>query len=497
MILTTFLLALLLGGESNNSPEWLDYGYRDTKYPKDEFYQGFVSRSFSADENRLEVENEVASQSRIRLAESIRVFISSSSTSTLSNINSESIESFEQQTVTRTELNATGLETLTYFDERKKIVYAYSFIKKRKLQSSYYRKLKEGMTAIRARIAQYQEKKPPYSVLIEILHDLNEVKSIQNTLSYTGINNSVVLMTNQWNQRKDWVNALLNEMREQGPMGLEQAVIFLRDGLVADIATRSLAGVKINRMTFKNTGIASELSVVFGDYFEDAMTQKFSVVSNDQDWVVNSTYWPFNEKVKITTTIHQEDGGELVKLIASTSINVDRNTIDNLGIDYLPLKTNEDIVEHKVITQGQSQGEIMVDIATQKGNTSSVFMEGETLQLLTKVSRPSYIQLINVWADGSKLLLLNNYYVDISQVNKYVELPFEWETACPCGVEYIYVMASDSPHYVPETRNEEGFLFIEQSLTEVLDKQRGFKRVPDKRISEGSLILTTVPMSQR
>ncbi len=490
----TLILVLLLG-EVSNAPEWLNHESRERSYPKEEFYQGFVSRSFSADENRLEVENEVVSQSRIRLAESIRVFISSKSTAILSNVNSESEERFEQQSITRTELNASGLETLTYFDDRKKIAYAFSFIKKRKLQSSYYRQLKDQMSAIRARIENYREERPPYSVLIELRDDLDQAKSIQNTLSFTGMNNSAVLMTNQWNQRKDWVNGLLAEMKETESIGLEQAATFIRDGLVDDIMTRSLGDVIINRMTYKNTGIASELSVVFGDYFEDAMSQKFSVVSDDNAWVVNSTYWPLNDKVKITTTIHQEDGGELVKLVASTSVKVERNLIDDLGIDYLPLKSEEDVEEYRIITQAQPDGEIIVEIATQKGDQSSVFMEGETLQLLTKVSRPSYIQLINVWADGSKLLLLDNYYVDISQVNRYIELPFEWETACPCGVEYIYVMASENPHQVPDTTDQEGFMFINGPLSDVV-KERGFKRVAGEGVSESSLILTTVPISQ-
>lgn len=489
------LILLLLFGVLDSAPEWLKHSHRENNYPKNEYYQGFVSRSYTPEENRLEVENEVVSQSRIRMAESIRVYISSKSTATLSNINSESEERFEQQSITRTELDASGLETLTYFDERKKIAYAFSFIRKRKLQSSYYKQLKERMIAIRGRIDNYRHKKPSYTVLIELLDDLDQVKSIQNTLLSTGMNNSTVLMINQWNQRKDWVNDLLDEMKETESIGLEKAVIFIRDGLVDDITSRSLTDLRINRMTYKNTGIASELSVVFGDYFEDAMAKRFSVVADKSDWVVNSTYWPLNDKVKITTTIHQEDGGELVKLIASTSVKVERSIIDELGIDYQPLKSEEDVEEYRIITQSQPEGEIIVALATQKGNQSSVFMEGETLKLMTKVSRPSYIQLINVWADGSKLLLLDNYYVDVSQVNRFIELPFEWETACPCGVEYIYVMASPDPHSIPSTTDQDGFLFIDDPLSDVV-KERGFKRIAGEGVSEGSLILTTVPVRQ-
>ena len=493
---TIYILLFTLFGVEN-SPDWLDHNHRKNNYPKDEFYQGFVSRSFASDENRLQVENEVVSQSRIRLSESIRVFISSKSTSTLSNVNSVADEKFQQKSVTRTELDASGLETLTYFDERKKVAYAFSFIKKRKLQSSYYKQLKDRMLSIRERINNYSEKKPPYAVLIELLDELDQVKAIQNTLSSTGMNNSIVLMTTQWNKRRDWVNELLSEMKEKESIDLEEAAVFIRDGLVADITSRSLADVKVNRMTYKNTGIATELSVLFSDYFDDVVSERFSVVSNDFDWVINSTYWPLKDKIKITTTIHQIDGGELVKLIASTSINVDRSIIDDLGVDYEPLKNEEDEEEYRVVTQREeSDGEIIVEIATQKGNRSSVFMEGETLKLLTKVSRPSYIQLINVWADGSKLLLLDNYYADISQTNSYFELPFEWETACPCGIEYIYVIASSKPHSVPETTDQDGFLFIDEPLAEVLDKKRGFKRVSGDGVSEASLILTTVPLSQ-
>lgn len=486
------LLALL--GDSRDLPEWLNYNLRETTYPKDKFYQGFVSRSFAEEENRLEIENEVISQSRIRLSESIRVSITSQSTSTLSNLNSESEERFEQQSVTKTKLEASGLETLTFFDDRKKIVYAFSFLKKRKFQSLYLRQFKEQMLSIESRINSNQSKTPSYGLLSELNTDLEIAKGLQNMLSYTGIS-AAVLWTREWNQYKDWVNERLDQIKEVQSIGLEEAAIYIRDGLISDIDLENVGSVKINRMTYKNTGLASELSVLFEDYFIDAMADKFTVVNEEQDWVINSTYWPLRDKIKITTTIHLEDGGELVRLISSSSIKADRAIIDDLSIDYEPLKTVEDVEKHQILTQHKPEGEIMLEVSTQKGSSSLVFMEGETLKFLIKASRPSYIQLINVWADGSKLLLLDNYFVGVSQVNRFIELPFEWETACPCGAEYIYAMASDSPHNIPKTRNESGFMFIEDPLSDILDKQRGFKKSVDTvEVSGSALSLVTLPV---
>lgn len=482
---------MLNWGAIKDSPQWLDHKFRQTNYPSDQFYQGFVSRSFSSKEDRLQVENEIVSQSRIRLAESFHVTITSLSTSTLSNVNSESVERFEQQSVTRTDLKASGLETLTFFDERKKVAYAFSYIKKRRLQSIYLRNLRDQMISIQDRIRGYADSSPPYNVLNELVDDLEKVKVLQNTLAFTGIS-AAVLRYEQWNKFKDWASEHLDKLREAESIGLEQAAIFIRDGLLNDINIRAISDVKINRMTYKNTGIASELSVLFAEYFEDVMAQKFNIVSENHDWVVNSTYWPLNDKIKITTTIHQESDNELVRLIASTSVKADRDLINRLGIDYEPLKTQEDEAKHQTITENEPVGEILVDLTTQKGDKSLVFREGDPLQLMVKVSRPAYVQLINVWADGSKLLLLDNYFIDISQVNRFVELPFEWETSCPCGVEYIYAIAGTDPHKAPITDDKDGLLFITDPISDVIKNLRGPKEISNEKVSGTSIILSTM-----
>ena len=123
----TLLLWVGFFSASAQIPDWLNYHTRKASYADSKYYQGFVSRNYSKEDSQLEVENQLLSSARIRLAESIHISIKSETTSNLSNVNSKSVEAFERKSVTKTDLIASGLESKTYFDRRKRIAYGFVY----------------------------------------------------------------------------------------------------------------------------------------------------------------------------------------------------------------------------------------------------------------------------------------------------------------------------------------------------------------------------------
>ena len=104
---------------------------------------------------------------------------------------------------------------------------------------------------------------------------------------------------------------------------------------------------------------------------------------------------------------------------------------------------------------------------------------------------PCYIQLIYHLSDSSRILFLNNEFLDISQVNKIYELPFTFVCREPFGVEILQVNVREEPFPKIKTYTENGLIYINEDLSSILNKSRE----PGNNImqAEKRLTITTMP----
>jgi len=96
-------------------------------------------------------------------------------------------------------------------------------------------------------------------------------------------------------------------------------------------------------------------------------------------------------------------------------------------------------------------------------------------------------------ADGSKVLLLDDYYIGVDKVNKVYKLPEEFVCAEPFGAEVLLVNAQTEKFERLNTKEQYGYKFITDDLDEVIRKTRGFKKTKEgvKR-AENSIVITTM-----
>merc|ERR1711916_40037 len=120
-----------------------------------------------------------------------------------------------------------------------------------------------------------------------------------------------------------------------------------------------------------------------------------------------------------------------------------------------------------------------------------IYSEGETMKVYVKMGKPCYIRFIYHAADGSKVLLLDNYYIDASNVNKVYQIPEEFECTAPFGVETLQVNAQSAKFTPLNVREEYGYAFITDDLEEVIAKTRGFKKKEKVMLAEKRLMITT------
>jgi hypothetical protein len=140
-------------------------------------------------------------------------------------------------------------------------------------------------------------------------------------------------------------------------------------------------------------------------------------------------------------------------------------------------------------------GELQVEIITNKGKEGQIFSEGEMMKLFVRSNRECYLRFIYHLADGSKVLLLDNYYINRDKVNQVYELPYTFECAEPFGVETLQLNAQTQMFEPLTTRAESGYEFIQENTEQILVKTRGFKNKTGEVLKAEEIVMFTTMKS--
>lgn len=482
-------------------PGWINPLLRAQTYPESTHIIGFSSQFFNKIDDINTVQEKVKSLARTSLAESIHISIRSSSASNISNVNGDGKEEYSKSVITSSSLNTSGLKTEVYVDQRNNVVYGLAYVTKKKLLFSYFQELNKGMGALKEAFEHadlLKDKGLAYNSYLSILEDLQELKTIQEILITLGATSEAILKYEKWRLYHHLADGKAEELRNSQDISLMEAAHFLVDELIQELVDKS-ATIVLGLITYKNQPIGTELSermrlFMLDDFNKKGINVAQSVNRGGVQYFLNGSYWPGKNKVQISAAIEEHHDAEVIRIMASGSVFVSKTSLDTDAIVYEPddlqaaLERTEIIEQNEIPDQGMT-----AEIWTNKSGEAQIYKEGDHLILSVRVNRPSYLRLLNLWNDGSKLLLLDNYEIREGQTNQVINLPFEWQTTCPCGIEHIQLFAQSEKFVELETRNEGDFIFIEESLRSIMDKSRGFvKRKGKGYFSEQRLTVTTL-----
>lgn len=481
---------------AQSSPDWINPLMREQSYPAKDYYTGFVSQTYQKSDSPESFSEKLKGSARAALSESIFVSIKSESSSNMTNVNGESEDRYQKSTVTSSSLEAIGMKTEGYVDARKKVIYAFAYVKKRSLISHYYGLLSSEMKRIETsvnRIENVEDRTEAYKRYNVELEALSVAKSYQTMLKYLDVSSEVVLKSGKWKQLYDTVLDGLDKLRNNDDIGIKEASYFLVDKLIEEMGD-DLGTIHMGILTYKSTDIATEFSDYFGLLFRQALEERRGSISrsmSNDGYVVSGSYWPGEKEIQIIANVNYVSEGENVSMKAGGSIAVDLEKVQRLNINFGLEKKEELLEKNDQMRPISPVGGLVANITTQKGSQSVIFKEGELMSLSVSLSRPAYIRVINVWSDNQKFLLADNYYITPEQANLSVKLPLSWETSCPCGVEYIQMVAQDTPFKKLETQNVNGFDSIVEPLANVLEATRAMKE-DGEYYAESTIILTTI-----
>lgn len=506
----TFLCLAVWSTGMTQQQDWVRYGFRQSRYPDKTHFKGFVSYYLVKDTDLNALQENLTERAKIQLSENIRVSLSSQITNTMTNVNGTSVEEFRKVSTSYAQVDLPGIKTDFYIDQRKKEAYAFARVRKEEVISFYTTELELAISKLKAISKtgnKSEEESDPSLALMrfnEISPAVRKVEEIQAVLIACGVRDRGILQIDAVSEIRSRTLEQLGEARKNTKMNLGLMSAFLAQSLVEQSLNKEVP-VVMGGISYKDSQMASALSERLKALVALELNRNGYQLMAYQDptqqgegsfYQLRGTYWEDGSgSIQVILNVYEAGAGPKL-LVASSEAWTTIELLDQANVSHFPSNYLQASEKQEMLEQGKVvNGGMEVELWTNKGVDSPVFKEGEKLSISVRVNRPGYLRLLNYWADGTQLLLLDNYYINQERVNKTFDIPFEWVCACPCGVEFLQAIVQ-SKEFDPLLVKPMGqFKVIQETLPTTVEKSRafrGFLDAGDAYMGETKLTLTTL-----
>ena len=495
LLIVVLAIALPLKAQE---PRWVNYITRNSLYPSSQYLTGFASEINNQNTDQNELLNKLEGIAKDQLVENIMVDIRSISTLNIHNVNEATQESFKHSSTSFSQAKIAGLKVEKYYDSKKKTAYRFAYTLKSEVLKLYENEIEQQVSLIQtASAAAVSLDKPgalkKYFETQAAFRKIEEAQTLITTL--TAKFDSPSLKRALVSELQMSIESKISALKNARTLTLDEAAYFLAFALHTQ--TNSVkAPVKLANFTYQDTPMGSAFSRRFRNALEqsllsEAFYEVADVSQKNQAFVLNGTYWEETDKLKITAVLRAELTGEAV---ASASCYIPLAVLQQSNIDFKPENYKNALLNMKLFAKDELKGgELQVEILTNKGQDAQLFTEGESMKLFVRANRECYLRFVYHLADGAKVLLLDNYYINSDKVNQVYELPYDFECAEPFGVETLQLNAQTETFQKLLTTHENGYDFIQENTEQILSKTRGFKKKEGLVLSaEQILVFTTL-----
>ena len=505
----SLILTLFISVSFAQKPSWVNYEARTMKYPESGYLVGFSSEVIvKKDIPRDDILERLSGYAKDKLVQSVLTEIKSTTTMNINTTNGFTNEELKSASVASSDAQIAGLTVETYYENTKRddVAYAFAYAEKKEVINHYENLIKTYLDRFNTDfgIAQDAQKNRDNQKALKILFgfqkDFRDVEHAQTLLvTMTGNYALPSVKRNEINVFKQKVENKIAEIRGIDQFTLEDAAYYIAFSMATQMEDKSQS-ILVNNFTFEDTPMGSKFSRRFKASIDQKLSAEgFSVVqdisTNPNALVLNGTYWENGDKLKIVTILRTQLEG---KNISSAECYLPKRSIESLGIAYKPENYTQALVDQKIFAENEIVGgNLNIELWTNKGKDRLIYTEGEELRLFVRSNKEAYIRIIYYLADGSKVLLKDNFFINRDMVNKTVTIPDYFECAEPFGVETMQLNAQVDPFEPLNTYEEYGYEFITESTQSIQVKSRGFKKVKSTKVedikAERRLVFTTMP----
>ena len=268
--------------------------------------------------------------------------------------------------------------------------------------------------------------------------------------------------------------------------------------------------VLIVPLNYRDTDFGSQFANYFLPVLQGELTPEFSVVTQQPkrgveseielssprfDGYIRGSYWEEGDDLKIMATLSELRDGSI---IGTASTTIPLTLLKDKNIEYKPVNMLELMEDTRLfLKKDVIPGELSLEVWTDKGNRNLIFKEGDETNVYVRVNKPCNLQVIYHMANGVRLLLYNNLYVDPSKVNRVYTLPDEFYFAPPLGVERLQIFASRKKFPDVETTSKtfDGELYEDvfaEDIKKYTAKMRGIRKKSGKPENTDVVLTITI-----
>ncbi len=497
------LLVPLFLKVSANEPKWLTLSGRQFYYPPEKFIIGYAWEGYDRQEEPSDVIRELKKTASAELISSVKVTIQTQSTFNTEQVDNSLHQYFKESSTSFSSMDLSGLSYETHVDEKERKVHVLATAEKSTVRRAYLnqlgKKVKEIQAGIEMANALSLDGNSPeaYEKYLKTQPLFREVEEDQTLLIMLGLNDESKLKINEVQEAKKTVTKALQALKKSGDRNLSDVCYFMAGNLEKQLPGPE-GTVQLAYFTFEDTKMASPFSKRLTASLEQKLIAEtsYKLISPDKagqkaTYLLTGTYWDSGNKLKIVAILKEVGSG---KALASIEDQIAKSWLSGQGIQFMPENFADAFSRMQAFRKDEIMGGgLQAEVWTNRGNENLIFTENDTLQLYVRVNKPTYIRFIYHLADGSRVLLLDNYYIGKDKVNKVYEIPDKFVCAPPFGVETLQLNAQTKAFGPLNTVEQYGYQFIRDDLKQVIQATRGFKRVEETDVkAETRLVITTM-----
>lgn len=482
-------------------PVWTNPSERKILYPDNEYLVAIYSVGYDKSQPVEQKIQQCLDYAKTDVAESVQVSIHSMTTTDVTETNTKVQDFFNHKAAVFSDLTIAGLKSESYKDEKAKIIYALAYAKKVDIVNHYKneitQKKSEASGIISAARALTDAGKKSQAIMkyyeaMSLIRIMEQDQAILLALDPSQYDGEISATGKSVNEA---ISALANNPERT----LEDACFFIAEGLRNQVKVVS-SPVTVSMFSYQDTQMGSDFSFRLGSQLQQELVrQGFNIVttrsvnpnSTPETKVIYGTYWKENENLNIMAIIRDPQSS---RIIASAEATLPVSWLMTNNISYLPDNYNEALEQIKTFRKDEIiNGGLMVELMTNHGKDNALYQEDDTLIMYVKVNRECYVRVIYYQADGSKVLLQDDYFISADMANKFIQLPDKNVATAPFGVETLQLNAQTSRFQPLPVKMSGGYKFIDEDLATIVTRTRGFKAVSEENLgAEKRITITTV-----
>jgi hypothetical protein len=503
-----FLLCILfIYSVQAETPDWVRNNGRSKEISNSEFLTGFGMAVITHDITKSECLQLALDNAKKSLIEQIYVKVHSTASSKTAESEDHTASYFSVATQSTSSLELLGLQTKIYYDDDESIYYALAIVERKRQYDFYSANAVQAKKEIArlldlGRMNEERGEKTKalenYLACIQLFHEKEQAQMIAVVLQ-SNIEKAFSELEGSGKQEEDQLDAIhasIERLLQKPIKTVGDLAWFIAYSLKVQKPDTTFT-LAVLPLTYQDTRMSSPFAIYLQQILSGKVVEvcRWNVLAQSKamphDRVLLGVYYKQALGMKFIATLRGVGDG---KLIATSEAFLDSEAVAQTGLSIVPENYVQAARDQKTFADGEVATEgLQLDVWTNKGSDNLVFAKRERMRVLLKVNLPSYIRFVYHLADGGRVLLMDNYYIDQTKVNHDYEIPTEFQCDAPFGAEVLQVFARTEPFPEVQTVKKGEYDIIVGDLSKFLSQTRGMTKVKQGLVqAERRVVITTV-----